>query len=166
MHNTGKVQSSVSVSISYIFLMWQHSGSSATQNCNSFDVPVTPQHLLLSPYLTENDEACKSKLAAGKFSCFYCGAVLTTLSHSHCLFLEVLIGCAATFFSLIKVMGCQDGTIACYQLIFSTVHGLYKDRYAYRDSMTDVIVQHLITEQKGDLLFQQQNIKIIIDDLL
>ncbi|XP_066554280.1 intraflagellar transport protein 122 homolog [Amia ocellicauda] len=46
------------------------------------------------------------------------------------------------------VVGCQDGTIAFYQLIFSTVHGLYKDRYAYRDSMTDVIVQHLITEQK------------------
>uniref|UniRef100_A0A673J004 Intraflagellar transport protein 122 homolog n=1 Tax=Sinocyclocheilus rhinocerous TaxID=307959 RepID=A0A673J004_9TELE len=48
------------------------------------------------------------------------------------------------------VLGCQDGTIAFFQLIFSTVHGLYKDRYAYRDSMTDVIVQHLITEQKGD----------------
>ncbi|XP_005000652.1 intraflagellar transport protein 122 homolog isoform X5 [Cavia porcellus] len=46
------------------------------------------------------------------------------------------------------VTGCQDGTIAFYHLIFSTVHGLYKDRYAYRDSMTDVIVQHLITEQK------------------
>ncbi|XP_005387145.1 PREDICTED: intraflagellar transport protein 122 homolog isoform X1 [Chinchilla lanigera] len=46
------------------------------------------------------------------------------------------------------VTGCQDGTIAFYQLVFSTVHGLYKDRYAYRDSMTDVIVQHLITEQK------------------
>uniref|UniRef100_A0A2K6DPW2 Intraflagellar transport protein 122 homolog n=1 Tax=Macaca nemestrina TaxID=9545 RepID=A0A2K6DPW2_MACNE len=46
------------------------------------------------------------------------------------------------------ITGVCDSTISFYQLIFSTVHGLYKDRYAYRDSMTDVIVQHLITEQK------------------
>ncbi|WIA11467.1 hypothetical protein OEZ85_011583 [Tetradesmus obliquus] len=45
-------------------------------------------------------------------------------------------------------VGCEDGSIAMLQLMFSTVHGLYGDRYVYRDQMTDVIIQHLITEQK------------------
>ncbi|VDM56939.1 unnamed protein product, partial [Angiostrongylus costaricensis] len=42
------------------------------------------------------------------------------------------------------VVGCVDGTIACYNLMFSTIHGLYKDRYAFRDNMTDVVVQDLV----------------------
>eukprot|EP01047_Picozoa_sp_COSAG01_P070906 COSAG01_NODE_10870_length_2065_cov_5.939471_2_plen_106_part_01 len=45
-------------------------------------------------------------------------------------------------------VGCNDGTITMYQLIFSTVHGLYRDRYAYREHMTDVIIRHFITEEK------------------
>lgn len=45
-------------------------------------------------------------------------------------------------------VGTESGTITMYQLVFNTVHGLYSDRYAYRDVMTDVIIQHLMTEQK------------------
>jgi len=56
--------------------------------------------------------------------------------------------CKARPDSNFLAVGCEDGTIAYYQLIFSTVHGLYKDRYAYRDNMTDVIIQHLLTDQK------------------
>ena len=33
-------------------------------------------------------------------------------------------------------------------MLFNTVHGLYKERYAYRDYMTDVIIQHLISDKK------------------
>lgn len=56
--------------------------------------------------------------------------------------------CAARPDSSFIVLGCQDGTIAYYQLIFSTVHGLYRERYAFRENMTDVIIQHLLTDQK------------------
>jgi len=45
-------------------------------------------------------------------------------------------------------VGCNSGTVTMYQIVFSTVHGLYQDRYAYREVMTDVIIQHLVTEQK------------------
>lgn len=45
-------------------------------------------------------------------------------------------------------VGSQDGIAAYYEVGFSTVHGLYRERYAYRENMTDVVVQHLITDDK------------------
>ncbi|KAI1301651.1 Intraflagellar transport protein -like protein [Halotydeus destructor] len=42
----------------------------------------------------------------------------------------------------------HDGKFCLYEIQYSTVHSLYKERYAYRVNMTDVIIQHLITEQK------------------
>ena len=33
-------------------------------------------------------------------------------------------------------------------MTINTVHALYGNRYAYRENMTDVIVQHLLTEDK------------------
>jgi len=45
-------------------------------------------------------------------------------------------------------LGTQNGHYSVQHVVFGTVHGLYADRYAYRDTMTDVIIQHLLTEQK------------------
>lgn len=45
-------------------------------------------------------------------------------------------------------IGCQNGTIATLSLSFTTVHALYRDRYAFREHMCDVIIQHLISGQK------------------
>ncbi|ETV94469.1 hypothetical protein H310_11793 [Aphanomyces invadans] len=45
-------------------------------------------------------------------------------------------------------VGTDNGTVASYHLNFGTVHGIFQERYSYRENMTDVIVQHLMTEQK------------------
>ncbi|CAF1166921.1 unnamed protein product [Rotaria sordida] len=45
-------------------------------------------------------------------------------------------------------VGTTNGFIGMYDVKFGVVHGIHKDRYAYRDNMTDVIVHHLATDQK------------------
>jgi intraflagellar transport protein 122 len=44
--------------------------------------------------------------------------------------------------------GTADGEVRLETASFSYVHGLWEDRYAFRDGMTDVVVQHLVTEQR------------------
>jgi intraflagellar transport protein 122 len=44
--------------------------------------------------------------------------------------------------------GSNNGHMVTYQVDFNTVHGLYEDRYAYRELMTDVIIQHLVSETR------------------
>lgn len=45
-------------------------------------------------------------------------------------------------------LGFQDGTVASYNVAISTVHALYRERYAFRENMCDVIIQHLVLGQK------------------
>lgn len=47
-------------------------------------------------------------------------------------------------------IGCQDGSLSVQELSLMTVHSLYKDRYACRDTnCTDILIQHLLTGEKG-----------------
>jgi intraflagellar transport protein 122 len=46
------------------------------------------------------------------------------------------------------IVATYDGLITSYNVFFGTVHGLYKNRYAYRAGLTDVVVQDLLTEDK------------------
>lgn len=48
----------------------------------------------------------------------------------------------------LQIVGCQDGTLASYTIVFSTVHALYRERYAFRENMCDIIIQHLVSGQK------------------
>lgn len=56
---------------------------------------------------------------------------------------------AASNTSLDRVVaGTVGGSIDSIQMNFEAVHALYKDRYAYRENLTDIIVQHLKTDRK------------------
>jgi len=59
-------------------------------------------------------------------------------------------------------VGTHTGDVVMYQLLFSTVHGLYQERYAYREFMTDVIIQHLMTEQKARIKCKEYVKKIAV----
>lgn len=51
--------------------------------------------------------------------------------------------CATRSDSNVVVVGHEEGLISTCALTFSTVHGLYQDCYAYRDKLTEVVVQRL-----------------------
>ena len=44
--------------------------------------------------------------------------------------------------------GSNGGGLTSFAVEFNKVHGLYQERYAYRELMTDVIIQHLVTETR------------------
>jgi intraflagellar transport protein 122 len=46
------------------------------------------------------------------------------------------------------VIGSHSGNVEYIKLNFNSVHSLYKDRYAYRENLTEVIVHHLVTDKK------------------
>uniref|UniRef100_A0A146KPJ0 Intraflagellar transport protein 122 homolog n=3 Tax=Lygus hesperus TaxID=30085 RepID=A0A146KPJ0_LYGHE len=56
--------------------------------------------------------------------------------------------CASKSNPNLVALGCQDGKLAVYQVLFSPVHGIYKEKYAYREHLTDVIIHNLLTDQK------------------
>jgi intraflagellar transport protein 122 len=43
---------------------------------------------------------------------------------------------------------CDDGTLAVHTLISPSVNSIYRDRYAYREGMTDIVVHNLVTNQR------------------
>lgn len=45
-------------------------------------------------------------------------------------------------------LGSHSGNIEMMKLKFESVHSLYRDRYAYRENLTEVIVHHLVTEKR------------------
>ena len=56
--------------------------------------------------------------------------------------------CSAQLGSDRVIIGSEDGSIDMIQMNFDAVHALYKDRYAYRENLTEVVVQHLVTDRK------------------
>ena len=50
--------------------------------------------------------------------------------------------------SVNNVLGSDRGGVEMVQMQFNAVHSLHLDRYAFRDNLTEVVVQHLVTDRK------------------
>ncbi|KAL0036626.1 hypothetical protein WJX79_003303 [Trebouxia sp. C0005] len=104
------------------------------------------------------DPCCVSYMPSGEFICIGGTDCKATLCTSDGTMLSTLATRGGWVWCVsghpkknFVAVGSEDGSIAVYQLLFSTVHGLYHDRYAFREHMTDVVIQHLTTEQKQEL---------------
>ncbi|MCO5559215.1 hypothetical protein L7F22_012810 [Adiantum nelumboides] len=58
--------------------------------------------------------------------------------------------------------GGNDGSVSMLQIIHLTVHGLHLERYAFRDSLTDAVVQNLISNEKIRIKCQEYISKLAI----
>eukprot|EP01022_Parablepharisma_sp_SALTPOND_P026511 TRINITY_DN64302_c3_g1_i1.p1 TRINITY_DN64302_c3_g1~~TRINITY_DN64302_c3_g1_i1.p1 ORF type:complete len:669 (-),score=64.28 TRINITY_DN64302_c3_g1_i1:1634-3640(-) len=65
-----------------------------------------------------------------------------------CKHSEWVWGTSVNSIQNVVVSGTNSGGLKAHQVMFPMVHGLYKDRYAYRDQLTDVIIQHLVTDSR------------------
>lgn len=57
-------------------------------------------------------------------------------------------GCASHSLSEKVLVGCDNGDIDFRSLIVDPVYAIYKDRYAYRDNLTEILVHHLVSDKK------------------
>ncbi|XP_050537912.1 intraflagellar transport protein 122 homolog [Daktulosphaira vitifoliae] len=72
------------------------------------------------------------------------GIKLTELENNQSWIWSSVVHPSSTYLAI----GCQDGTLAYYKIEFSVIHGLYQEKYAFRENMTDVVIQDLISNKK------------------
>lgn len=46
------------------------------------------------------------------------------------------------------IIGTDGGTIDAIQLSFDSIHSLYREKYAFRESLTEIIIHNLVTDKK------------------
>jgi intraflagellar transport protein 122 len=49
---------------------------------------------------------------------------------------------------LLLYSGSDKGGIEMIQMHFDAVHSLHLDRYAFRENLTEVVIQHLVSDRK------------------